>query len=190
MSKYIIAITGASGSIYGKRIIDILLDIGHDVHLIVSKTGSQVISHELNIPYGNFIDGFNYSQNLHVESEDNFFSPVASGSFKTEGMVIIPCSMGTLGKIVGGSSDNLIVRSADVCLKEKRKLIICPRESPYNSIHLKNMLALNDSGACIAPISPGFYNFPKTLTDIIDHHCSRVLDLLDIDNEHTIRWGR
>ncbi len=190
MSKYIIAITGASGSIYGKKIVELLLHLGHEVHLIISKTGMQVLSHELLISYECFIKEFNVSSNFHVEIEDDFFSPVASGSFKTSGMVILPCSMGTLGKIAGGSSDNLIIRAADVCLKEKRKLIICPRETPYNGIHLKNMLALNDAGACIAPISPGFYNFPKTLDDIINHHCSRVLDLLEIENPNAKRWGQ
>ncbi|MFZ7131399.1 MAG: UbiX family flavin prenyltransferase [Eubacteriales bacterium] len=189
MSRYIIAVTGASGSIYAQRLIETMLDKKFNIHLIVSKTGMKVIEHELECVYSHWINQYRGHEYFFESSVDDLFANVSSGSFKTDGMVVLPCSMGTVGRIAHGTSDNLIIRAADVCLKERRPLIACVRETPYNEIHLKNMLKINSAGGIILPLNPGFYHKPKTIDEIIDSQIGRVLDLLNIENDLMKRWG-
>jgi len=200
--KYIVAITGASGSIYGIRLVKALMQMPVTVYLVMSKSGKQVMVHET----GNDASGFdsngsfieflkNNDAKFHEQatltevSSGDFFSPAASGSFQHDGMVIAPCSMNTLGSIASGITNNIIHRAADVCLKEKRSLILLPRETPLSLIHLKNMKNAAKSGAVIMPPSPGFYNHPKTIDDLVDSIVARVLDHLGIDHDLSERWG-
>ncbi len=186
MKKYIVGITGASGSIYGIRLIEELLKAGNEVHIIITDSGKKVMKYETDSLLNRFKDS---SSNIKVYDVENLFAPTASGSFKTDGMIIMPCSMSTLGEISNGVSKNLLGRSSDVCLKEKRKLIIVPRETPFNTIHLKNMINLSEAGAIILPAMPGFYHIPKSLEDIINFVVGKVLDALDIENNLFQKWG-
>ncbi len=172
MKRYIIAITGASGAAYAKRLFDYLKDRA-ELHVVVSERGLELLRLELNI-------GVSYFSGEHVTVHKNskMNASIASGSFIADGMVIVPASMGTLGRIANGVSNSLIERVADVMIKEKRKLILVPRETPFSSIHLRNMLALDQSGALILPASPGFYNLPKTVDDLVDFMVARILDHL------------
>ncbi|MBI9107520.1 MAG: UbiX family flavin prenyltransferase [Spirochaetales bacterium] len=189
MNRIIIGITGASGSVYAKRLIEELSGAGHDVHVICSKTGDEVFSYETGISPEDFIRTLGGSPKAPViHQNDNLFAPPASGSFKADAMVIVPASMATLGGIAAGSLQSLLGRSADVCLKERRKLIIVPRETPFSRIHLRNMLELTETGAVILPAMPGFYNHPKTVDDIVNFTVARILDQLGIENTLTKRW--
>ncbi len=182
--RLIVAITGASGVVYGKRLLEALRSKNVETHLIVSQASKEVIKHELDVATRDIENLAN-----HVYEADDWGSPVVSGSFKTDGMVIIPCSMKTLAGIAHGYSDNIILRSADVTLKEKRKLILVPRETPLNAIHLRNMLKLAENGVCIAPAMPAYYHKPKRIEDQVDFVVGKILDILGI--EHTLykRWG-
>ncbi len=177
MNRYIIAVTGASGAIYAKKLFDYLKGKA-ELHVIVSERGAELMRLELSTG-SSYFSGENVV--LHKNSKIN--ASIASGSFKTGGMVIVPASMGTLGRIVSGVSTSLIERVADVMLKEKRKLIVVPREAPLSSIHLKNLLTLDQAGALILPASPGFYNNPQTIDDLADIVVARILDQLDIEQE-------
>lgn len=190
MKKYIIAITGASGSIYALSLIEELLKNGHSIHLIVSDNGAKVLEYETGVRLFNFIEGMKEKYgNITLEDIDNLFSSVASGSFKTDGMIILPCSMSSLGEIAHGVSKNLIGRAADVCIKEKRPLVIVPRETPLSSIHLKNMLILSESGVTILPAMPGFYHKPESLEDVVNFVVGKILDILNIENNLFKKWG-
>lgn len=181
--QIIIAITGASGSVYAKQLINKLQSKKNksDIALVFSDNGKKVWDFELN---NEKID----ERNITVFQSDNFFSPIASGSSNYDAMVIIPCSMGTMGRIANGTSDNLIIRAADVMLKEKRKLIIVPRESPYNLIHIRNMETLLLAGADIIPASPSFYSNPKSIEDVINTIVERILNALGYNNGN-YNWG-
>lgn len=194
----IVAMTGASGAAYGFRLIEKLLEINHPMHLMFSKAALMVIQMELGLSLSNkpkVIEEklklhFNYQGNaLKVFAEQDWLAPPASGSAKSKGMVIIPCTTGTLGAIAAGVSNCLINRSADVCLKEKNKLILLVRETPFSSLHLENMLKLSQAGATIMPANPGFYHDPKSIDDIIDFMVARVLDHLDIAQNLLAEWG-
>lgn len=194
----IVAMTGASGAAYGFRLIEKLLEINHPVHLMFSKAALMVIQMELGLSLSNkpkvieekLKSHFNYQGNaLTVFAEQDWLAPPASGSAKSKGMVIIPCTTGTLGAIAAGVSNCLINRSADVCLKEKNKLILLVRETPFSSLHLENMLKLSQAGATIMPANPGFYHDPKSIDDIIDFMVARVLDHLDIAQNLLAEWG-
>jgi len=190
LKKYIVGITGASGSIYGIRLIEELLKAGNEVHIIITDSGKKVMKYETDYDTDSLLNRFkDSSSNIKVYDVENLFAPTASGSFKTDGMIIMPCSMSTLGEISNGVSKNLLGRSSDVCLKEKRKLIIVPRETPFNTIHLKNMINLSEAGAIILPAMPGFYHIPKSLEDIINFVVGKVLDALDIENNLFQKWG-
>ncbi|MDF2879845.1 MAG: UbiX family flavin prenyltransferase [Clostridiaceae bacterium] len=191
MEKIIVGITGASGSIYGITLVEQLLKKQIEVHMVCTDNGKKVIEYELEKSYENIINGFeNNYMNFKLHNIDDMFSSIASGSFKTSGMVIAPCSMATLGEISTGVSKNLLGRAADVCIKEKRKLVLVPRETPFNTIHLKNMLNLSKIGVTILPAMPGFYNKPKSLEEIINFMVGRILDEFDIDNDLFNRWGK
>lgn len=181
----VIGSTGATGIIYTVRILEKLKDIeGVNTHLIISDWATANLSIET--PYD-----IDYLKSLATYTYDyhDLSAKVSSGSFLVDGMIILLCSMKTLSAISNGYSDNLITRAADVTLKEGRKLVICPRETPLSPIHLENMLKLSRLGVSIMPPMPGFYSNPKTLDDIIDHHVMRVLDQFRINICNEKRWG-
>ena len=181
--RLIIAITGASGVVYGKRLLEVLQNKKIETHLIMSKAAETIIKHELETTKKDIekLASFVYSVN-------DLTAPIASGSFKTDAMVIVPCSMKTLAGIAHGYAENLILRGADVMLKEKRKLILVPRETPLNIIHLQNMLVLAKQGVMIVPAMPAYYHKPKNIRDVVNYVVGKILDCLEI--EHTIfkRW--
>jgi len=195
----VVAITGASGVQYGRRLVEVLLQAGRTVHLVISPAACQVFQEEMNLAFNS--DPFDVEQFLEKEIDidaqsrlkfhhhQDFLAGIASGSFRTAGMVICPCSMGTLGSLANGMSTNLIHRVADVHLKERRKLIIVPRETPLSSIQLENMKRLVDAGAVMLPAMPGFYLQPKSIDDLIDFIVTRICDHLDIEVNLTKRWG-
>jgi 4-hydroxy-3-polyprenylbenzoate decarboxylase len=181
--RLIVAITGASGVIYGKRLLKVLQEKNVETHLIISKAAEKVIEHELEKTKEDIEKLAN-----HAYDVNDWNAPIVSGSFKTDGMVIIPCSMKTLAGIAHGYSDNLALRAADVTLKEKRKLILIPRETPLNVIHLRNMLALAEQGVTILPAMPAYYHKPKDIDDLVDFVVGKVLDILEIDHALFKRW--
>ncbi len=180
--KIIIAITGASGSIYAKLILDILTQIDNvEIGVLMSDNAKIVWKTELgNEDFNNFPFKF-YDKN-------DFNAPFASGSAKFDTMVVIPCSMGTLGRIANGISNDLLTRAADVILKERRKLILVARETPYSLIHLNNMKTVTEAGGIICPATPSFYSQPKTIEEVAKTVVDRVLDLMNIE-VGTYRWG-
>lgn len=189
MGKYIVGITGASGSIYGVKLVEEILKRNNEVFLIITNNGKKVLEYELEIDFIKWTDELSkVYKTINICNIDDMFSVVASGSFKTDGMVIAPCSMGSLSKISNGITDSLLIRAADVIMKEKRKLILVPRETPFNSIHLNNMLNLSRLNVTILPPMPSFYNKPKTLDDIVDNTIGRILASLDIENELYGEW--
>lgn len=167
MSRFILGVTGASGAIYATRTAMHLKHLGHDVLLIVTAPGREVVEYEGQKTLFNYADT--------VFNVDDFFAECASGSADYAGMAVVPCSMGTLGRIAAGTSDNLLVRSADVCLKERRPLVIVPREMPYNLIHLENMERVTRAGAVVIPASPQFYSKPATIADLVDTVVAKIL---------------
>jgi len=177
---YILGITGASGSIYALRLLRHLHALKAEVHVVASESGRKVIAFE----------GCKelFSEADAVFENQNLFAPIASGSYRHAGMVVLPCSMATLGKLAGGIGDNLLTRAADVTLKEKRRLILVPREMPMHSIHLHNQKILADAGAVILPASPSFYHHPKTIEDLVDTVLARVLDHLGLEHAISQRW--
>ena len=191
MSRYIIGITGASGSVYALRLLEVLLGQGHEVHLVFTHNGLKVFNFETGIAItaDSLSDFGKFDGTLIIHDVDDLFAPISSGSFITDGMAVIPCSMSTLGEIYTGASKNLLGRSADVCIKEKRKLVLVPRETPLSSIHLRNMLSLSELGVVILPAMPGFYQKPQTLNDMVDFVVSRVLDCMGIKNNLYKKWG-
>jgi len=190
LARYIVGITGASGSIYGARLVEELLKKDNEVFLVVTNNGEKVLEFELDLDLKKWTDKLNktYGQLVLCDIND-MFSSIASGSFKTEGMVIAPCSMGSLSKISNGITDNLLIRAADVMIKEKRRLILVPRETPLNSIHIKNMLVLSDSNVTILPPMPAFYNKPKTVDEIVNCTLGKILVNLDIENDLYREWN-
>ena len=175
MKRLILAITGASGACYAKRLFDVLKDRS-ELHVVISDRGIELLKLELGLKTSYF-SGDNVT--LYKNSKIN--TCIASGSFHTDGMVIVPASMGTVGRIASGVSTTMVERAADVILKEKRKLIIVPRETPFSTIHLKNLLTLDQAGAHILPASPGFYSGQKTFEDLVDFVVARILDQLNIE---------
>lgn len=195
----IVAITGASGSIYGLRLISELLEKMGDVNIIISPSGFLVIEHELGLKFGRNKKQIesalkryfkNSNANLICHPYDDLLSPLSSGSSSSKDMIICPCSMGTLARIACGVSGNLIERTADVVLKEKGRLIIVPRETPLNVIHLENMLKLCKMGAHIIPAMPAFYHKPKKVEDMVDFVVGKILDAMGIENKLYKRWGK
>ncbi len=194
--KVIIAICGASGSIYGIRLLKALMEKPLHLIVILSNAGISVLEHETAFKRDVLFSTFLKSQgiNSHPEStievlgQGDVASGPASGSFQHSGMVISPCSMKTLAAISAGLADNLITRAADVCLKEKRPLILVPRETPLSLIHLENMTRVSRAGAVILPPCPSFYSFPKTIEALVDTVVARILDQLQIRNDLAPRW--
>jgi 4-hydroxy-3-polyprenylbenzoate decarboxylase len=190
LKKIVVGITGASGSIYAKRLIEELLIKDIYTHIICTDTGKKVMKYETGIDLEQWVEELSkqYSH-LMLEDIDNLFAGVASGSYKFDAAVILPCSMGTLAEISNGLAKNLLCRVADVALKESRRLIIVPRETPFNAIHLENMLKLSRLGVTILPAMPGFYHMPQTMEDLIHFVVGKVLDSLAIENTLFKKWG-
>ncbi|OCA06856.1 UbiX family flavin prenyltransferase [Wolbachia endosymbiont of Trichogramma pretiosum] len=174
-SRIVIGISGASGSIYGVRILEALKNTNHETHLVISSTGKIAIAHEIKEKLEDIISLADF-----YYSEEKIGEKIASGSFKTSGMVIAPCSMKTMSEIASGVTSNLLTRAADVTLKERRRLVLMVRESPLHLGHLLNMLKLTEMGAIIAPPMPAFYIKPESLDDIVNHAVGKVLNLFDI----------
>ena len=194
MKRLVVGITGASGVIYGVRLLEVLNQLNtYEIHLTISNSGARALWEELELRVD--INDFNIecllgrpSDQIVYHHQSDIAAPIASGSFRTDGMIIAPCSMGTVGSIATGISRNLIHRAADVCIKERHKLVLLPRETPLSSIHLENMLKLSRLGVCILPAMPGFYHFPKTVDDQINFVITKLLDQFGIDSGLTRRW--
>jgi flavin prenyltransferase len=193
-----LALTGASGMPYGMRLLECLLQGGMRVQLVYSQAAQIVAKQEMDLalpPRPQDAEKMlcerigQFNGELRVYGKDDWYAPMASGSNPGDAMVVCPCTMGTLGKIAGGISDDLITRAADVMLKEKRKLILVPRETPFSAIHLENMLRLSHAGAVILPPNPGFYNHPESVQDIVDFVVARILDHLGVAHTLMERWG-
>ncbi len=193
----VVAISGASGAIYSVRLIKALIEVNTSLIVILSDAGIKVLAHEMGYdPRKPFVDFLkSYKIRLHPDTQievflqDEIASAPASGSFIHSGMVVAPCSMKTLAAIAAGYADNLITRSADVCLKEERPLILLPRETPYNLIHLENMVRVKKAGAVVLAPNPSFYQSPKTIEDLVDTIVARILDHLKISHDILARWG-
>ncbi len=194
-----LAFTGASGLPYGLRLLECLLAAGCRVQLLYSQAAQIVARQEMDFDLPSrpaearaaLISHFPTvdRENLQVFGREEWFAPVASGSNPPDAMVVCPCSMGTLAAIAQGLSDNLIERAADVVLKERRKLVLVPRETPFSTIHLENMLRLAQAGAIILPPSPGFYHHPQSIEDIVDFVVARILDQIGVSHQLMQRWG-
>ncbi len=193
-----VAVTGASGTIYAYRTLQLLAASGavETINLVMSGTSATVAQVEMGVnlrePSAEKISAWlglpEDSRIIRFWRLDNLAAKPSSGSNKQAGMIVVPCSMGTLGAIATGAGTNLIHRAADVCLKEGRRLVLVPRETPYNAIHLENMLKLSHAGARILPASPGFYHRPKTIEELVDHLCFRILDQFDIPHSKRSEW--
>ena len=193
-----VALTGASGMVYGLRLIEQLIDAGQPLYLLVSAAAQVVLSMEngLSVPgqpremQAFFNTHFKAAPGqLQVFGRDQWNAPIASGSGANRAMVVCPCTSGTLAAIANGQSDNLLERAADVMLKEQRKLILVHRETPVSAIHLEHMLKLSRLGVTIMPANPGFYHQPQTIQDLVDFVVARILDHLEIEHELAKRWG-
>ncbi len=182
--RLIVGISGASGVIYGVKLLQALRPLPVETHLVMSRTAEITLAHETDFKVRQV-------QALadRVHAVTDMAAPLSSGSFRTQGMVIAPCSMRSLGELASGVTTSLLTRAADVVLKERRRLVLLVRETPLHSVHLRNMLTLSDMGAVIAPAMPAFYSRPQTLDDVIDHTVARVLDLFDLEGGQIKRWG-
>lgn len=191
--KLVVAVTGASGAIYAQRLLMHAAEHFDAIYLCLSAQATQVASTELGVD----LDRAHFSTKdwlgkefpqIHLLNEKDYFTPPASGSFRHDGMVIVPCSMGTAGRIANGISNDLVTRAADVCLKEGRKLILVPREMPWNLIQLRNMTQLAEAGATILPASPAWYTKPQTLEDLADTVVARILQNLGVEQTIQRQW--
>lgn len=179
--RVLVAITGASGSLYAQRLLDHLDPAEHEVHLVLSQYAQAVLSEELP-------GGLRVSEKVQRHQVRGMNAPFASGSNAFDAMVVIPCSMGTMGRIAHGLSSDLLLRAADVMLKERKKLILVPRETPLNLVHVKNMELLLLAGVTLLPANPSFYTRPASVQEVVDTVVSRVLDHLGIANKLVVRW--
>lgn len=193
-----LAITGASGVQYALRLLECLLDSGCHVYLMISKPGQVVVGMDTDLKLPGRTAGIQrFFEERHPDApgtievlgQDQWTAPVASGSGAPDAMVICPCTTGTLAAVAAGHCTSLLERAADVVLKERRRLIVMPREMPFSEIHLENMLRLARAGAVIMPPNPGFYHHPRSIDEVIDFVVARVLDHLDIEQDLTPRWG-
>jgi len=198
MNRITLAITGASGAQYALRLLDCLIQEQREVHFLISKAAQLVLATETDFALPAkpqamqaFLTEYTGAQpgQIRVFGKEDWLAPPASGSSAPAAMVVVPCSTGTLSAIATGACNNLIERAADVALKERRPLILVPREAPYSSIHLENMLRLSNLGAIILPASPGFYHQPQTIDDLIDFIVARILNLLGIPQDMLPGWG-
>src|SRR5213080_154185 len=179
--KLVIAATGASGAIYLQRLLEQIDCKAHDVHLIMGGYAREVVKQEL--------DDFKIPPAVSQHSETDMNVPFVSGSARFDAMVVVPCSMATLGRIASGSSDSVLLRAVDVFLKERRKLILVPRETPWNLIHARNVMSLLEAGAIVLPAIPSFYSRPSSITDLVDTVVWRILDQIGLPSPGAYRWG-
>jgi 4-hydroxy-3-polyprenylbenzoate decarboxylase len=179
--KVVIAATGASGTIYLQRLLGHIDCAAHEVHLVMSRHASEVAKQEL--------DDFKIPSNVSQHPENDMNVPFVSGSTRFDAMVIVPCSMATLGRIASGSSDSVLLRAADVFLKERRKLILVPRETPWNLIHARNVVSLLEVGAIVLPAIPSFYSRPGSVTEVVDTVVWRILDQIGLPSSRAYRWA-
>ena len=179
--KLVIAATGASGAIYLQRLLEQIDCAAHEVHLVMSAYAEKVAKQEL--------DRFRIPTGVSRHSENDMNVPFVSGSARFDAMVIVPCSMATLGRIASGTSDTALLRAADVFLKERRKLILVPRETPWNLIHARNVVSLLEAGAIVVPAIPSFYSRPNSVTAVVDTVVWRILDQIGLPNPSAYRWG-
>ena len=179
--KLVIAATGASGTIYLQRLLEQIDYASHEVHLVMSTFSQQVAKQE--------IDNFKPPIGVSQHSENDMNVPFVSGSARFDAMVIVPCSMATIGRIASGSSDSALLRAADVFLKERRKLILVPRETPWNLIHARNVVTLLEAGAVVLPAIPSFYSRPGSVNAVVDTVVWRILDQIGLPNPGAYRWG-
>jgi flavin prenyltransferase len=184
--------TGASGLVYGVRLVDVLLHAGRDVNLVSSEAVRQTAPVEMGLDVAAILDrlGEMGPGRLRVFDNHDFSAPLASGSAQGGALVIVPCSMGTVGRLVAGTSETLLLRAADVCLKERRPLIVVPRETPLATHHLEHLATLSGRGALVLPAMPGFYHRPQSPGELIDFIVQRVCDHLGVEVDLTPRWGR
>jgi 4-hydroxy-3-polyprenylbenzoate decarboxylase len=198
MATFIVGISGASGAPYALRLLQALVKGGHSVYLSISGDGLSILHDETGLKLKGMEADVRSALEKHLKAkkgqvsyfdENNMYAPIASGSVKVDAMVVIPCSMKTLAAIAQGYASTLIERAADVTLKERRKLIIVPRETPLSAIHLRNMLTLAELGCHIIPAMPAFYHHPKHVSEMVDFIVGRVLDSMGIENDLSPRWG-
>jgi 4-hydroxy-3-polyprenylbenzoate decarboxylase len=196
MKKFILAITGATGPVIGLRVLRELARAA-EAHVIISRQSFSIIRDEASVDLSAEnaaaveikLRKYARSKNIHYYDEGNFEAPVSSGSFRTDGMLVVPCSMKSLSGIANGYANSLVERAADVTIKEGRPLLLCPREMPFSAIHLENMLKLARIGVRIAPPVIGFYHGPKTIEDMIDFVAGKILDSMGLEHEIYRRWG-
>lgn len=195
---FTLAITGASGIAYAMRLLEILLESGHAVYLVYSSAAQFVAAQECELTLPNKVSEARqillaryacHPKQLQVFAREDWMAPIASGTGTADAMVVCPCTMGTLAAIASGMSDNLIERAADVMLKEGRKLILVPRETPFSAIHLENMLKLSRMGAVMLAANPGFYHLPQTVDDVVDFIVAKILDQLGVPHQLMKKWG-
>lgn len=186
--RLIVGISGASGVIYGVRLLQALkelpVELSVETHLVMTRTAEVALAHETDFK----VEDVRRLADVAFRIDD-LAAAISSGSYRTIGMIVAPCSMRTLGEIAHGITSNLLTRAADVVLKERRRLVLVARETPLHAIHLRNMTTLAEMGAIIAPPVPAFYNRPKTLDDVVDHTVGRILDLFDLDTGKVKRWS-
>jgi 4-hydroxy-3-polyprenylbenzoate decarboxylase len=190
MKQIVLAITGASGAVYAQRLAEGVLAAGAQLHLVASPHGRRVLADELDLRHfdaESFLPGA--AGHTTVYSYHDIGARIASGSFRTDGMVLCPCSSNTLAAVAGGLADNLITRAALVTLKEARRLILVPRETPLSQIEIANLLRVSQAGGVVCPACPGFYMRPASIADLVDFVVGRVLDLLDLRHELPVRWN-
>jgi 4-hydroxy-3-polyprenylbenzoate decarboxylase len=199
MAMYVVGVTGASGAPYARRLLQVLLESKHQVKLVVTESGERVLAIELGLrlegplderaeQWRSFLGRPAGDPALELFHPRDMAASISSGSFPISGMVVIPCSMGTLARIAAGVSSSLVERAADVTMKERRPLVLVPRETPLNEIHLENMLRLRHAGVDILPAAPGFYHRPRTIDDLVDFLVARVLDRLGVESRLFRRW--
>lgn len=184
MQRLIIGISGASGAVYGIRLLELLAARPIETHLVMTRTAEQTIAYETDRKLASIRDLASETHPI-----DDLGAAPSSGSFQTDGMIIAPCSVRTVGEIANGVTSNLLTRAADVALKERRRLVIMVRETPLHTVHLRNLTTLAELGAIIAPPVPAFYARPQTIDDLVDHTVGRVLDLFGLDSGTVVRWG-
>ncbi len=198
--RLVVAITGASGAVYARRLIQLVVAAGVETHLVISPLGQRLLHDELGLEgmggnsanlaqLAELPEGSPSPANLVVHPFRDVGASIASGSFRHDGMVVIPCSSNTLGCIASGMAQNLVHRAAHVTLKERRKLVLVHREMPLSLIDIRNMEAVTEAGAVVCPAQPGFYMMPQTIGDLVDFVVARVLDLVGIDHTLAVRWG-
>ena len=199
MGVYVLGIAGASGTPYARRVLEQMLGAGHDVKAVITDAGRKVLAVEEDLVLtGNtevdtptlleWANAADSAGTFELYHHKDVAAPIASGSFAVDGMVVVPCSGGTLGRIAHGISNGLLERAADVCLKERRRLVLVPREMPLSLIHLRNMTAVTEAGAIVLPASPGFYHNPKSIDDLVDMVAGRILASLGIDSKVMKTW--